>query len=420
MRFQTLLQCAATFFLVHSSYAANTVSQAPSSLILKGNTSASSFQSLNADQPQSKVALKADVALPQFKAQVRGFFESGDRGSYSFDIDPIAGHWSRDFDPIGPATVDAWLGRDQPIPLHRREAVGANWAQNQSSPLHARTQGWIGGGVSYHHFETGLFARTAYSPVFLPNFGPGLGFSQHDPQKLSHFAQHPTTLIQQGEVLTPVHYELSQLNLPQTLIRPQAFFQVGSQSETLEASLLFWTAPRPTPSVDFSRDIQSNNSNGTPLASAVPLFERENFFATIWDFKTVIAQPRVQIVHETRSSEWTTSFEITPSSFLSAGFLHRFSQKTAPLVSRKEYADRLVWVDLHSRLGLNKWNFGLLVEGNLSPKKTGSFIEPRISYRANSSVSVFTTAQFLQGKTDSYFGNWDALDRVELGARIHW
>ena len=105
-----------------------------------------------------------------------GFMESGNLGDRSLDIDRLA--YRVEWFP----GIYSWFGRSQPFfetgvfqPTYR-SAIGSQWSQNQSNPLQPKISGWVGGGLEFKKSDWSF--AIAYSPFFLPNFGPRVAFVQ--------------------------------------------------------------------------------------------------------------------------------------------------------------------------------------------------------------------------------------------------
>ncbi|MEK6578326.1 MAG: hypothetical protein AABZ55_03790, partial [Bdellovibrionota bacterium] len=128
---------------------------------------------------KSDKALLEDERIPVRELHVKMFYESGPTGDKSFDLDSSAIRFNLSQDPNQNTKGHFWFGRVHPFlegrpseTLSQTEAIGSNWVQNQSDALDPSISGWIGGGLRAKNEETGFGFTLAYSPLFLPSFGP--------------------------------------------------------------------------------------------------------------------------------------------------------------------------------------------------------------------------------------------------------
>ena len=85
----------------------------------------------------------------EFLGQMNLYFESGAKGAWSVDPDPVRVHLFLD----DTKRNFFWIGREHPLNLTRTQpveptsALGNIWAQNQLDALNPRVSGWIGLGL---------------------------------------------------------------------------------------------------------------------------------------------------------------------------------------------------------------------------------------------------------------------------------
>ena len=390
--------------------------------------------------PSSRVDLSGSITsetnlygrnIPSREMHLYSFFETGELGDRSFDLDTMVLRF-RESDQS-----HFWIGRNHPLyegfensPSTRAlntAAIGANWVQNQSEALSPRAMGWIGGGFHYKQPKNGIYFTTAFSPVFLPSFGPRVDLSEHEAAKGSHFGNLPPAYIDinnDGNYF-PMRYRVKINDLKDIIFQPQFFAAVGQENDFHRLTFMIWSAPAPAPQVTTFGKVQIVSEAGVNiLVEATPLFVRENFLGGQWLAHGLPWQPRIEAVYETRSNRATFSASASPLSWVSFGLMTAVGLPAAdpasPVVAPAPYAKDLTWLELTPAPIGAHFSPSLRIEQHLTAGARGRWVKPLMTYRLSSITSFFAVANILTGPDRSYFGNWKSLDSVSLGARFIW
>ena len=396
---------------------------------VSGTTSLSSEQFATETAPGGRLGadiqwLYVDGPDDYSKIEFHGFFESGSRGDYSFDLDPVQFKfpWEQGY---------YWLGRSNPADegrlfgrISRTSAIGANWVQNQSDALDSRVSGWVSTGLRQNIPGTRWFGTAAFSPIFIPTFGPALNFSEVSETTGSRYSRMPPQYVRVNDSLVPLRYQIDRGDLSNILLQTQFYASVDYQSELQRFSFFGWSAPAPNPEVDTVGTLRARNDGVTALVVAKPRFPRENFVGASAELKSVVTQPEVQIVHEIFNQHTTGSVTLRPTSNVSLGVLHTLNQKIASVDSSGDYpspsyAGGLVWAEASAK-PFRKWTASLRLETHLLDSNRGSWIKPRMEFLSSNRVKLFAAAQLIAGQDYSYFGNWRSLDAVSMGLVWIW
>ncbi len=360
-----------------------------------------------------------------------GFYETGSNGEYSIDLDPVVIRPS-----FGENGGRFWVGRDHPaialLPensISRTSALGANWVQNQHDALNPRISGWVGAGIHYPIQNTGLTLSVAYSPVFLPSMTPSLTLSENSPASGSRFTRLPPTQFQLAPgVFQPLRYRLETGDLREIVFQNQGFLGVGFSNDVVRASLMTWSAPSASPSVNAQGFIRIEQETETSaLAIARPTFPRQNFVGAAIALPNTLLQPEAQAMLETHTSQITLSAQVTPVDLsvarVTTGFLCRIPHvphtAAASGVSSPDYAALLGWIAAETQVyGPVTGEFRL--EQHVGKGNRGFWARPALNYSPRENLSFYAAANVLSGEDRTYFGAWRSLDSVSIGARAIW
>lgn len=364
------------------------------------------------------------------------FFETGTPGDRSFDFDSTAIRFG-----IAPGSSQGhlWLGRVQPLNegfertglnvITPSSAIGANWVQNQSNALSPRVSGWIGAG-GHMKFSSGVFITAAYSPLFLPNFGPRLELSESSAAEGSRFASLPPAAIDlngDGNEF-PLRYRVETGDIAGIVLQPQALVAAGYENSLHRLTFMAWSAPNPSPELSTSGKVKVDSSDANVLVTATPKFARQNFLGAQWLGRGVALKPAVELLYAT-SGKLSASARLRPLRFFEAGYLTTVetlqndpaADGSQPAVTTPApYAKNLLWAEATGTAMGGKLAPSLRVEQHLTSKLEGRWLLPQIGYRPDSNWMLFANASILTGPDRSYFGNWKSLDSVSMGARYQW
>lgn len=364
-----------------------------------------------------------------------GFVEGGEGADRNLDLDPVVYRKAIADD----ANSHLWIGRTHPmnesdiapggfaVYPSRTTALGANWGQNSASALDSRVSGWLSAGVHHRFSDSGFHVTGAFSPIFLPNFGPSTSMEANKAATGSRFARLPPSYVRMNDALLPLRYQVQIDELKDILLQNQAFVSGGQNVGSFEYTLMAWTAPSPTPTVDTSAKLRTQlKDEVNVLVTAKPKFPRENFIGTRLSFFQLFAKPELEANVETTSGRITLSANMAldlGKHILSLGALHTVNRpKVDPAEGQPEspnYADALVWAELQSYFS-NRFAGNLRYEQHLTPGKMGNWLRPEIEYLPGTRVRFYANVSILTGADYSYFGTWRALDSVGVGARIIW
>lgn len=382
--------------------------------------------------PISRLTLSAGWRAPDGVAEIQlhSFFETGAKADRSFDIDQTV---------IRPRLLRGghlWLGRVHPLReseqgmgLRHTSAIGSHWVQNQSNALSPRVAGWIGIGIHQPMGDTGFNYTLAYSPVFIPTFGPARNFSEDEETTGARFARLPPSIVEiQTDTTLPLRYRIETGNLRDLVLQNQVFGAVTHSTGVTSASLFAWSAPDPDPQTEVSGVLNVNEGEQEVkvLVVARPRFPRQNFYGGRLRLSVPNFEPELEMVREARSGLITLSAAVRFLNVFSMGGLHTLAGEGAAgsvgpesIPSSPNYAHRLLWGEVSGRITA-RLSGRLRYERHLSRATRGEWLSPSLELRAAERLRLFATANILTGVDRSWFGEWRANDSVGMGARIVW
>jgi hypothetical protein len=394
---------ASLFYVASSSVAAMTTT-----------IQSDSYQYASDSYSVAHINLQSTYDSEHILITIHGFYESGPQGAWSFDPDPVRYLFHPD------ATTSVWFGRDQPLsytrggPIDAFSATGSIMAQNQTDALNPRVSGWVGLGL-VKEFTPGWKLNVAYSPLFLPTFGPSLGFSDRGDLSPSRFARLPPEDANTDGVTVPIRYELQIGQLSQLLLQHQGLISVSHDDEKLNADFYAFTAPKPDP-------VPLTNATLAVGADAVnahvdidPQFPREYWSGTRWQFKDVLFQPAFEFVQNLKLlAQHTVSAtgywgEKLPATF---GVLSHFGLD----YDSPQSSDFMVFLRLPFQLS-EKFIFRTLFETTLLQNRQGFYWANELEYFLRKNLSLIAGIRILSGEDDSYFGDWRNEDSYSLGVK---
>ena len=405
--------------------------------VSSGELSLGAQQFATESAPGSRADLKADLrsesvlsyggvetGIPVRQADFFLLYESGSNGEHGFDVDNLVQRW-------GLGSGHLWLGRVHPGAEGRTDsvvsstsAIGASWAQNQGDALAPRVSGWIGTGLHLRS-ANGMFATLAYSPLFLPSFGPRVTYSDTATAQGSRFGRLPPQTVQIGGANPlPLYYRIDAGDVLKIVRQDQAWFSLGKEFESLRVEALAWTAPSPNPSVSTSALVQSGVSGADVLVTVSPSFVRETFAGGAVESTKASLPARLEALNETGTGRWVVSARVSPLRPLELGWLNTFERETgvaaaAPAgasVSSPVYAKNLWWLGLSSP---ENWKLRPSLRVEQQPGQ-GGWVRPGFTWAADKHTQVFAQASVITGLDKTWFGTWRSLDSVSMGARILW
>jgi hypothetical protein len=356
-----------------------------------------------------------------FQARTRLFFESGPRGTWTLDPDPLRFHFLR-----GKSGEDEiWIGRDHPLrSLHGPDieptsAIGAIWTQNQIDALNPRVSGWVGAGMN-HSLDGHWGVRLAYSPIFIPNLGPRLGFSDWGNLNPARFARVPPSTVETAGVSLPIRYQLRLNQLSEIIFRHQAFSGIDFDSKPLHLDLYYYTAPKPEPIPVLDSKIAVEGSAVNAHVAIMPQFPQEHWTGLRLRMKEWFLSPTLEFAQNIEDT--TLHFVSVAGSFgrsvshpPSIGFLARpFKADAPPSLSDLLFFFRLPLI-LTRHLATR-----LLVESTLFPQRRSLYWVQDLEYAVKGGFSGLITMKVLAGENGSYFGEWRNESSLSIGLRKTW
>ncbi len=376
------------------------------------STSLDLIQYANDVSPSPKINIDLSVQS-QHEARLRSFIEAGPNGDWNADLDPFVLRYE-----------GFWLGRENPNRnMTPQDAIGTHWVQNKTQALEPRVSGWIGAGM-HSQIGTGPFHYTvAYSPIFLPSFGPSLSISESHATTGSRFATLPPSYVDLNGKLFPLRYKINISDLREILFQEQVYFSIEHRNFFGNFNISFWSAPSPDPSLDLNPKIQPGNDLNTEpniLIEAKPSFPRENFIAFAW---TPSQSPVLQVTYELKHQLLTLSSRYNFSNSFSAGILHTFRTESKNLddpTYTSHYDQGLIWGEWHSTFERFRISPSLRIEQHLIHAQQGSLIKPQLNYLTTNGLLVFLNLNILSGNDYSYFGTWKSLDSASIGVQLQW
>lgn len=373
--------------------------------------------------PVARTDLHLSLNSSKFQGNIFSFFETGPLGDQSIDMDYSAFRF-----PIL-SKAHLWLGRLNPVsegtshfsPPHF-SAVGSSWVQNQSNPLEPRVSGWLGLGFYFHPPEQAFFTSLAYSPIFLPTFGPHLSFTESGLVKKSRFGRSPPEYVKISNALVPLRYKISTGEIKDILFQHQGFGAVGLRSAVVQTMIFAWSSPSASPQLNVNHQLRIRNDDVYVWVEATPTFQRQNYIGGHFELLPYDT-PRFasEVLYEMRSQHVVISFELNPLSFLNGGILHTFEQKNAELLSNAKYAEAFAWLELKALFFSETLVSSLRLEQHFAPiEKRGNWFRPKLEYIRNNKMSFFGELNIVSGQDKSYFGAWRAHDFFALGGSLRW
>lgn len=386
------------------------------------------FQYASENQPTFYLNSKTIFQTERFLTRINTYYESGSKGTWSVDPDPVR----YDLHLSDSAKNFIWIGREHPLnltrssPVEATDALGTVWAQNQLNALNPRVSGWIGAGL---HQELGSqwTLLLAYSPIFLPTFGPSLGFSDSGDLHPARFSRLPPIGANTGGVVLPIRYQLEIGQITDLVLRPQFFTGIAHNDDSVNMDAYFYSAPKPNP----LPIVTSTKVTATVVTAKVqiePQFPREYWTGMRSQFKDLPFQPAVEYVqglhnwieHYVSFTGYFDAPQINPNvvphvTRASFGLLTHLQKQ----FEEPQFSDLLVFLKLPLDL-TNELCFRNLLQMTLLQAKRSLYWMSEFEYAFSKTFSAMTTLRILSGENYSYFGDWRSEDSISVGLRWIW
>jgi|GEM_PF-3420128 len=383
--------------------------------------------------------------LPSRELHFYSFFETDRNGDRSFDLDSTLNRIALS------SGSHLWIGRTHPLSesdsknaILPTSAIGTRWVQNQSNPLESRVSGWLGIGAHFKILNrnvaertTGLFITACFSPIFLPNFGPSIEFSETNPATGPRFARTPPSEIIINRESFPLHYRILRDDIGSIILQPQYFLEIGHQLQWQKISLMTWSAPIPSPKIHASGVLKVKQNGVSVLATVIPSFPRETFYGLRWEILTTsplfkaLNMAQIEAVYGRTlgySNQITFSASVGLRNFLTTGYLTTFRTHSSisldlinsPSIKNSDYAENLFWIEISHAFLKEKLSTRLRVEQHLQSPEKDRWIHTNIDYLLERGMSIFFNTNLITGTNESYLSNWKTYDSVVIGGRYTW
>ncbi|MBU6154338.1 MAG: hypothetical protein KGP28_08570 [Bdellovibrionales bacterium] len=387
------------------------------------------FQYASEKAPTLYLSNKSIIETQSFLTKAELYFESGPRGAWTLDPDPIRYHFFLD----DQKRTRVWAGRDHPLHLledrwiEPTSALGSVWVQNQLDALNPRVNGWVGAGV-VHSFDENWKLVFTYSPLFLPTFGPSLGFSERGDLNPARFARLPPESVVTGGVALPIRYQLQVGQLSELLLRHQVFLGSSFSNQSTSLDFFAFTAPRPSavPLTDATLAVGQTSVNANVRIN--PQFPREYWSGVRIQRKDIEFKPSLELLqnledyshHLISLTGYFRAPSLAPgvtnlSPRASFGILtHLQKQFEAP-----QFSDLLLFLRVPFELTARLISRTIL-QSTLLPSKRSLYLMNELEYSIQTDFSILAALRVLAGEDASYFGAWRNQSSVSIGVKKLW
>lgn len=379
------------------------------------------FQYTSDDKPTYEIHGNQTITTDNFLTRIHVYFASGRKGAWSFDPDPLRYIFTTD---------DAnhtllWFGRAHPLALTRGDeispfsALGSIWAQNDLEALYPRVSGWIGAGFVQNVAEHWKIIG-ALSPIFLPTFGPSLGFDDGGNVNPARFTRLPPSDAVTSGVTVPIRYQIQIGQLADVILRYQAFLGANLNNEDMNLDLYTYTAPKPD--VVALTNAKLDIANGAPNAqvSIKPQFPREYWSGFRLSFKQYTFQPALELAqnlldYPTHIISLTGYFKTSARMRGEFGFLTHLQRS----FSDPNVSDGLLFIRVPIAIS-DRITLKNMIESTIISLRQGFYWMEEIQYDFSKLFSVTANLRVIAGQDHSYFGDWRDEDSYSAGVKLTW
>jgi hypothetical protein len=405
------------------------IGASPSFAAVESETQVQTFQYATDNAPTFYVSDKTIFSEGNFLAQGNLFYESGSKGAWSFDPDPF--RFTFTLDDQNESMI--FIGREHPLnftggyQVEPFTALGSIWGQNQLEALDPRVSGWIGAGI-VQSISSEWKITAMYSPLFLPSFGPSLGFTDRGELNPARFTRLPPANAVTGGVTVPIRYKVEINQLSELLLQNQAFFALNFNNSKLNFDVYAYTAPKPDVVANTDAKLGVNADTVDAKVTIQPQFPREYWSGMRLLLKTLPFTPSFELAqslldYPTHIASLTGYFD-TPhfNPFVAKkpaksvfGVLSHFQREfTDPNLS-----DFLIFLKMPFDL-TDKLSFHLLVETTMLSMRQSFYGLSELEYEVKKGFSLLAALRILTGQDHSYFGDWRDQDSYSFGVKCIW
>lgn len=378
------------------------------------------YQYASEKNPVLNLSSKTTIKNDNFITKVITYVESGKRGTWSVDADPLR----YDFRYNEEDNNFIWLGREHPLNLTRNDpvqvtdAIGNVWAQNQLNALNPRVIGWFSTGI-HQHLTSDLVVLAAYSPLFLPTFGPSLGFSDTGGDlNPVRYARLPPASVNTGGVLLPIRYQLQLGQIKDLVFQNQYFTGLAYHNQNLYLEATYFSAPRPNAIPLTQASLQITPNLVYANVQIDPQFPREHWTTYRAQLPGVAFEPAVEYVqglhdYHQRYLSLSGSLRTAPNQKSNFGILTSFRNNPED----PEFSDLLAFISLPFQF-TDALTMNSMVRSTLLRTRQSIYTMFELQYAFTSSLALLSSIRILAGENYSYFGDWRAEDSFTFGMRI--
>jgi hypothetical protein len=372
---------------------------------------------------------KTIFSTGNFLTQANFYVETGPRGSWSFDPDPL--RFSFYLDDEDKTMI--FIGREHPLNFTRGfkvepyTALGSIWAQDDLEALDPQVSGWIGAGIvqsiSEHWKITAM-----YSPVFLPTFGPSLGFTDRGELNPARFTRLPPENAVTGGVTVPIRYRVQIGQLADLVLQNQAFFGLNYNNPDFNFDVYAYTAPNPNVVALTDSKLGVNADTVNAKVTIDPQFPREYWSGMRLFFKTMPLSPALELVqnlkdYPTHIASLTAYFDtpnfnpfVAKKQAKSAfGILSHFQRNFAD----PNFSDFLLFVKIPISI-TEQLTLHTLLETTMLSMRQSFYWLNELDFEISKGFSILAAVRLLSGQDHSYFGDWRDQDSYSFGVKAIW
>ncbi len=355
-----------------------------------------------------------------FVSDFQTYFESGAGGAWS--LDPRIVRYQVE---IGENNDTLWFGRDHPLqflrstPITPFSALGSIWTQNDIHALEPVVDGWIGFGY-VKNVAPGIKLSLAYSPLFIPTFGPSLGISNQGTLNPARFAQLPPQQVNINGAPFAIDYQIQTGQISSIVLQQSALMAAGYDTHGLHVDVYAYTAPNPNPSTSYTEAIALKNQTANAVVTVTPTFDRQYWSGFQAQLKDVLFQPTVEFTQglqdfSLHSFSLSGSVQTLAKARATFGLLtHLSSPSTTPSLS-----DWLVYAQIPFALTA-RLEFKTIFETTLLTGQQSFYWANTVEYHLNPQLALLAEAKILSGQDNSYFGEWRNDDSISAGVKWVW
>lgn len=363
------------------------------------------------------------IQTDRFISKFIGYVETGKRGTWNIDADPLR----YDFRYDDEKNNFIWLGREHPLNLTRNEpvqvtdAIGNIWAQNQINALNPRVSGWFSTGI-HQQLNSNLIVLGAFSPLFIPTFGPSLGFNDSGDLQPVRYARLPPANVNTGGVLLPIRYQLELGQIKDLIFRNQYFGGIIFKNDDLYLEATYFSAPRPNAVPLTQSALQITPQVVYAKVQIDPQFPREHWTTYRAQLLNVSFQPAIEYVyglHSGTPQPHQQYFSLSGS--LSTGYRQKATLGLLTSFQKNpedpEFSDLLAFASLPVHF-TDSLSLNTLIRSTLLNSRQSIYTMMELQYALSKSFWLLTSVRILAGQNYSYFGDWRSEDSFTLGMRV--